>query len=129
MVAESDICVNVCCVCLLLTKGSHSPEPRALSMGLYPIQSVKSQIVDQDDVSTYSQLLGQHNHQQFIINTERMLFISSRLASKQNYLFHLFRDNKKYHNGSKPLFTNKFVVVNITKLFILDTILSHFIEV
>lgn len=30
--------------------GSHSPGPRALSMGVYPIQAIKSQILDQSEV-------------------------------------------------------------------------------
>lgn len=32
-------------------KGAHSPDARVLSMGVYPIQSLKSQILDPDDVS------------------------------------------------------------------------------
>lgn len=32
-------------------KGAHSPGARALSMGVYPLQAIKSQIVDQDNVS------------------------------------------------------------------------------
>nr|XP_037866473.1 GTPase-activating protein skywalker isoform X8 [Bombyx mori] len=32
--------------------GSHSPGPRALSMGVYPIQSIKSQILDQSELFT-----------------------------------------------------------------------------
>lgn len=32
-------------------QGSHSPGPRAKSMGVYPIQTIKSQVLDHDDVS------------------------------------------------------------------------------
>ncbi|XP_050362182.1 GTPase-activating protein skywalker isoform X6 [Nymphalis io] len=32
--------------------GSHSPGPRALSMGVYPIQAIKSQILDQSELFT-----------------------------------------------------------------------------
>lgn len=34
-------------------QGAHSPGPRALSMGGYPIQSICSQILDMPDVSTH----------------------------------------------------------------------------
>lgn len=46
------ICVCVCCAAIINVKGAHSPGPRALSMGLYPVQTLNSQILDQDDVST-----------------------------------------------------------------------------
>lgn len=36
---------------VLLTKGAHSPGPRCLSVGIYPIQNVDSRILDQQDVS------------------------------------------------------------------------------
>lgn len=39
------------CFAAIVGKGAHSPEPRALSMGMYPVQSIKSKIVDADDVS------------------------------------------------------------------------------
>lgn len=32
-------------------KGAHSPDARVLSMGIYPVQAIKSQILGQDDVS------------------------------------------------------------------------------
>lgn len=32
-------------------QGAHSPGARVLSMGVYPIQAIKSQILDQSDVS------------------------------------------------------------------------------
>lgn len=32
-------------------KGAHSPDMRLVSMGVYPIQKVNSQVVGQDDVS------------------------------------------------------------------------------
>lgn len=32
-------------------KGAHSPDMRVLSMGVYPIQKLNSQVVGQDDVS------------------------------------------------------------------------------
>lgn len=32
-------------------KGAHSPDMRVLAMGIYPIQRINSQVVDQDDVS------------------------------------------------------------------------------
>ncbi|XP_064292233.1 GTPase-activating protein skywalker isoform X5 [Plodia interpunctella] len=37
---------------LTIREGSHSPGPRALSMGVYPIQAIKSQILDQSDLFT-----------------------------------------------------------------------------
>lgn len=38
------------CVCV---QGAHSPGARVLSMGVYPIQAIKSQILDQSDVSVW----------------------------------------------------------------------------
>ena len=32
-------------------KGAHSPDMRVLSMGVYPIQRINSQVLCQDDVS------------------------------------------------------------------------------
>lgn len=50
--------IKLVCLCglsrvfgLSESKGSHSPGPRALSMGVYPIQTLKSQVLDHEDVS------------------------------------------------------------------------------
>ncbi|XP_076256978.1 GTPase-activating protein skywalker isoform X3 [Rhynchophorus ferrugineus] len=37
---------------LTIREGAHSPEPRTLSMGIYPIQNVNSHILDQQDLLT-----------------------------------------------------------------------------
>ncbi|KAL1512576.1 hypothetical protein ABEB36_002148 [Hypothenemus hampei] len=37
---------------LTIREGAHSPEPRTLSMGVYPIQNVDSRILDQQDLLT-----------------------------------------------------------------------------
>lgn len=34
-----------------IKKGAHSPDMRIVSMGVYPIQKINSQVVGQDDVS------------------------------------------------------------------------------
>lgn len=36
---------------LTLTKGATSPDIRGVSQGVFPIQAIKSDVVDQDDVS------------------------------------------------------------------------------
>lgn len=57
------ICINVCiCVVIFIvtlrlvwiddTQGAHSPGPRTLSMGVYPIYNIRSQISDMEDVSS-----------------------------------------------------------------------------
>lgn len=38
-------------------KGAHSPDMRVLSMGVYPIQKVNSQVLGQDDVSNERTLM------------------------------------------------------------------------
>lgn len=38
-------------VLYVCVQGAHSPGARVLSMGVYPIQAIKSQILDQSDVS------------------------------------------------------------------------------
>lgn len=50
-------------------KGAHSPGARALSMGVYPLQAIKSQIVDQDNVSHYKNLQQQKMY--FFTNVSR----------------------------------------------------------
>lgn len=43
--------MDVCrCGCARI-QGAHSPGPRAKSMGVYPIQTIKSRVLDHDDVS------------------------------------------------------------------------------
>lgn len=32
-------------------QGAHSPDARVVAMGIYPIQSIASKVVEQDDVS------------------------------------------------------------------------------
>lgn len=41
----------VCLFPAARSQGAHSPGPRTLSMGVYPIQNVDSRILDQQDVS------------------------------------------------------------------------------
>lgn len=38
--------------CVLCTEqGAHSPDARSVAMGVYPVQAIKSQILESDDVS------------------------------------------------------------------------------
>lgn len=55
---KTSICINFYFCSEIITKnmksnqkGAHSPDMRLVSMGVYPIQKVNSQVVGQDDVS------------------------------------------------------------------------------
>lgn len=38
--------------CVLCTEqGAHSPDARSVAMGVYPVQAIKSQILESDEVS------------------------------------------------------------------------------
>ncbi|XP_052757934.1 GTPase-activating protein skywalker isoform X2 [Galleria mellonella] len=50
--SQSQVNIQMMSHTLTIREGSHSPGPRALSMGVYPIQAIKSQILDQSDLFT-----------------------------------------------------------------------------
>nr|XP_032530126.1 GTPase-activating protein skywalker isoform X5 [Danaus plexippus plexippus] len=50
--SQSQVNIQMMSHTLTIREGSHSPGPRALSMGVYPIQAIKSQILDQSELFT-----------------------------------------------------------------------------
>ncbi|XP_041973230.1 GTPase-activating protein skywalker isoform X5 [Aricia agestis] len=50
--SQSQVNIQMMSHTLTIREGSHSPGPRALSMGVYPIQSIRSQILDQTELFT-----------------------------------------------------------------------------
>ncbi|KAL0124004.1 hypothetical protein PUN28_006073 [Cardiocondyla obscurior] len=50
--SQSQVNIQMMSHTLTIREGAHSPEPRALSMGVYPIQSICSQILDMPDLFT-----------------------------------------------------------------------------
>ncbi|XP_047986884.1 GTPase-activating protein skywalker isoform X2 [Leguminivora glycinivorella] len=50
--SQSQVNIQMMSHTLTIREGSHSPGPRALSMGVYPIQALKSQISDQTELFT-----------------------------------------------------------------------------
>lgn len=39
------------------SQGAHSPDARSVAMGVYPVQSIKSQIVESSDVSDKNEIM------------------------------------------------------------------------
>lgn len=65
--------------CVLCTEqGAHSPDARSVAMGVYPVQAIKSQILESDEVSedlkerTWSLIL----RNKLLFNTWNYLLIS-----------------------------------------------------
>ncbi|CAH2105013.1 unnamed protein product [Euphydryas editha] len=54
--SQSQVNIQMMSHTLTIREGSHSPGPRALSMGVYPIQAIKSQILDQSESPRSSHL-------------------------------------------------------------------------
>ncbi|XP_045535348.1 GTPase-activating protein skywalker isoform X2 [Papilio machaon] len=50
--SQSQVNIQMMSHTLTIREGSHSPGPRALSMGVYPIQTIKSQILDLSELFT-----------------------------------------------------------------------------
>ncbi|XP_037977315.1 GTPase-activating protein skywalker isoform X4 [Plutella xylostella] len=50
--SQSQVNIQMMSHTLTIREGSHSPGPRALSMGVYPIQTITSQILDQSELFT-----------------------------------------------------------------------------
>ncbi|XP_037033830.1 GTPase-activating protein skywalker isoform X4 [Bradysia coprophila] len=50
--SQSQVNIQMMSHTLTIREGAHSPGARALSMGVYPLQAIKSQIVDQDNLFT-----------------------------------------------------------------------------
>ncbi|XP_011502878.1 PREDICTED: TBC1 domain family member 24 isoform X1 [Ceratosolen solmsi marchali] len=50
--SQSQMNIQMMSHTLTIREGAHSPGPRALSMGVYPIQSIRSQILDMPDLFT-----------------------------------------------------------------------------
>ncbi|XP_045516220.1 GTPase-activating protein skywalker isoform X4 [Pieris brassicae] len=50
--SQSQVNIQMMSHTLTIREGSHSPGPRALSMGVYPIQAIKSQILDHSELFT-----------------------------------------------------------------------------
>ncbi|XP_026327094.1 TBC1 domain family member 24 isoform X3 [Hyposmocoma kahamanoa] len=50
--SQSQVNIQMMSHTLTIREGAHSPGPRALSMGVYPIQAIKSQILDQSELFT-----------------------------------------------------------------------------
>ncbi|CAH0726293.1 unnamed protein product, partial [Brenthis ino] len=50
--SQSQVNIQMMSHTLTIREGSHSPGPRALSMGVYPLQAIKSQILDQSELFT-----------------------------------------------------------------------------
>ncbi|XP_063358984.1 GTPase-activating protein skywalker [Cydia amplana] len=50
--SQSQVNIQMMSHTLTIREGSHSPGPRALSMGVFPIQALKSQISDQSELFT-----------------------------------------------------------------------------
>nr|XP_049708122.1 GTPase-activating protein skywalker isoform X2 [Helicoverpa armigera] len=50
--SQSQVNIQMMSHTLTIREGSHSPGPRALSMGVFPIQAIRSQILDQSEVRT-----------------------------------------------------------------------------
>ncbi|XP_043480111.1 GTPase-activating protein skywalker isoform X2 [Leptopilina heterotoma] len=50
--SQSQVNIQMMSHTLTIREGAHSPGPRALSMGIYPIQSIRSQILDMPDLFT-----------------------------------------------------------------------------
>ncbi|XP_075991923.1 GTPase-activating protein skywalker isoform X5 [Anticarsia gemmatalis] len=50
--SQSQVNIQMMSHTLTIREGSHSPGPRALSMGVYPIQAIRSQILDQNELFT-----------------------------------------------------------------------------
>ncbi|CAF4897222.1 unnamed protein product [Pieris macdunnoughi] len=54
--SQSQVNIQMMSHTLTIREGSHSPGPRALSMGVYPIQAIKSQILDHSESPRSSHL-------------------------------------------------------------------------
>ncbi|XP_035445803.1 GTPase-activating protein skywalker isoform X5 [Spodoptera frugiperda] len=50
--SQSQVNIQMMSHTLTIREGSHSPGPRALSMGVFPIQAIRSQILDQSELFT-----------------------------------------------------------------------------
>ncbi|XP_050685436.1 GTPase-activating protein skywalker isoform X4 [Leptidea sinapis] len=50
--SQSQVNIQMMSHTLTIREGSHSPGPRALSMGVYPIQAIKSQILEHSELFT-----------------------------------------------------------------------------
>lgn len=77
-------------------KGAHSPDMRLVSMGVYPIQKVNSQVVGQDDVSKERLSAFKKKHlKNKLMQANNFIYTTTTLTQMLNFPIHNLLSEEK----------------------------------
>ncbi|CAH1645157.1 unnamed protein product [Spodoptera littoralis] len=90
--SQSQVNIQMMSHTLTIREGSHSPGPRALSMGVFPIQAIRSQILDQSEVfGAYCSTRWFERNQKDERGNRQAYF-----GTGETFLFSLYPERAKY---------------------------------